>query len=113
MSGDEGFPLPLDQADIEAGCAARVKIDLTDGDFAGNMNAQSGTDKTEIYFIGFFEVKKETLGSGKTLYHLIETAQPDATIEAFYKFATRKDRPMRQVWVEETQTPSDAIINKK
>lgn len=102
-SGDEGFPLPLDQADIEAGCATRIKIELAGGDYASNTDHASGMDKNETYFIGFFEVKKESLEGGKTLYRLTEVSQPEDTAAAFYKHATKKDRPMRELSVEATQ----------
>lgn len=98
-SGDDGFPLPLDAADIEKGCASRIKIELLQGDYGENVEAAGGFDKREIYVIGFFEVKKETLKDGKILYRLTETAVEDSTAQAFYTHATRKDRPMRSLSV--------------
>lgn len=102
-SGENGFPLPLDQADIGAGCATRIKIELAGGDYASNTDHASGLDKKESYFIGFFEVKKESLKNGKTLYRLTEVSQPEETAAAFYKHATKKDRAMRELSIEATQ----------
>ncbi len=109
-SGDDGFPLPLDAADIEAGCAARIKFELLQGEYGENVQAAGGFDKREIYFIGFFEVKKETLKDGKTLYRLTETAVADPTAQAFYTHATKKDRPIRSLSVDAANPAED---NKK
>ncbi len=102
-SGEIGFPLPLNQVDIEAGCATRIKIEPAEGDTGPNVDRAAGFDKTETYFIGFFEVKKEGLEGGKTLYRLTEVSQPEETAAAFYKHATKKDRPMRALSVKDVQ----------
>lgn len=102
-SGEIGFPLPLNQADIEAGCATRIKIELAEGDYGPNVDRAAGLDKTETYFIGFFAVKKEALEGGKTLYRLTEVSQPEETAAAFYKHATKKDRSLRALSVKDVQ----------
>lgn len=102
-SDETGFPLPDNQADIEAGCASRIKIELAGGDYGSNTDHAFGLDKKETYFIGFFEVKKENLEGGKTLYRLTEVSQPEETAAAFYKHATKKDRAMRELSIEATQ----------
>jgi len=106
-SGDSGLPLPLDQSDIEAGCATRIKFEFTEGDYGPNIDAMNGFDKKEVFFVGFFSVKKEALPEGKTLYRLTETSQPEETAKAFYKYATKKDRPYRKLWIEDEETNKD------
>lgn len=102
-SGETGFPLPVGQADIDAGCATRIKIELAEGDYGPNTDHAFGLDKKETYFIGFFEVKKESLEGGKALYRLAEVSQPEETAAAFYKHATKKDRSMRELSIEAAQ----------
>lgn len=101
--GDQGFPLPLSAADIEAGCSTRIKIELANGDYGPNVDFAGGFDKKEIYFIGFFEVKKETLENGKTLYRLTENSVEEPTMLAFYAYARKLDRGIRELSVEEDQ----------
>lgn len=103
QSGETGFPLPEGQADIDAGCATRIKIELAEGDYGPNTDHAFGLDKKETYFIGFFQVKKESLEDGKTLYRLTEVSQPEETAAAFYKYATKKDRSMRELSIEAAQ----------
>lgn len=100
-SGENGFPLPFDQADIESGCVTRIKIELAGGDYGSNTDHASGLDKNETYFIGFFEMKKEALEGGKTLYRLAEVSQPEETAAAFYKHAVQKDRQMRELSMQQ------------
>lgn len=102
-SGEAGFPLPRDQADIEAGCAMRIKVEMIDGDASGNMLRVNGSDKMEIFFVGFFDVKKESLEGGKTLYRLSEVSQPEETAAVFYKHATKKGRTVRQLWTADAK----------
>ncbi len=103
-SGDSGFPLPLDQSDIEAGCATRIKFLFTEGDYGPNIDIMNGDDKREVFFVGFFSVEKEPLPDGKTLYRLTEVPQATETVEAFYKHATKKDRPYRKLWIDDVKT---------
>lgn len=93
-SGSEGLPLPLDAADIEKGCAYRIRFDLDGGDYSGGLNVASGMDKLEMTLMGFFTIEKETLDDGKTLYVLKEVEVPTQTLEVFNKYM-RKERDMR------------------
>ena len=108
-SGERGFPLPLDTKDIEKGCAARIRIEMTFGDGSVNMDQVSSMDQTEIFFAGFFDVTKESLADGKTFYRLKETRPEVQTVQAYYKHATKKDRGLRKIWPDEEPDPAKGL----
>jgi hypothetical protein len=98
LSGETGFPLPENAADIESGCKTRIAIDMIDDGHGGNLSVYRGFDKNEIFFAGFFKVKSEDLSDGKTLYRLSEVREiEEKTAQAFYDYATVKDRPFRKL----------------
>jgi hypothetical protein len=101
-SGETGFPLPENAADIESGCKTRIALDLADDGHGGNLQVYRGFDKNEIFFAGFFAVKAEELPGGKTLYRLTEAREgiEEKTMQAFYAYATVKDRPFRKLEIE-------------
>ncbi len=104
-SGETGFPLPENAADIESGCKTRISIDMVDDGHGGNLRVFTGFDKNEIFFAGFFTVKAEELSGGKTLYRLTEVrdGMEEKTVQAFYAHATVRDRPLRKLEIETSE----------
>jgi len=100
VSGDGGFPLPKDEADIQAGCGARIAFRMDDGDMSPSMQRFSGMDKFEIFVNGFFTVAKSTTANGKTLYTLSEAPVEDATLALFRTYKTVQERPIRPLGME-------------
>lgn len=86
--GEAGFPLPLDEADIEAGCATRVRFDLELIQSVSAFPVAWGDNKAQVFLMGFFSVSKSTLGDGKTLYTLSE--QQDIPFETRLAYDTHK-----------------------
>lgn len=100
-SGETGFPLPENEADIQSGCKTRIRIEMVDDGHGGNLAFIRGFDKNEIFFAGFFTVQANTLPDGKTLYRLIETRDmPQETVQAFYTHAAAGERPYRKLDIE-------------
>lgn len=100
VSGDEGFPLPKNQDDINAGCAYRVAFKFEDGDFSEKMKYFSGIDKFEVFVNGFFDVTKSETASGKTLYTLKENDTGADMLALYRVYKTVPKRLMRKLWVE-------------
>ena len=95
--GAEGFPLPADEKDIEAGCASRIRFDLPNIRDAASIPTLWGDNKLQVFVTGFFSVSKTTLGGGQTLYTLkLEGEVPHETRLAFDKHKT-KEHP--QAWL--------------
>lgn len=103
-SGDRGFPLPLNDADIQNGCATRIKFNLEHGDHTRNFVPYVGMDKLELFFAGFFKVEKSRLEDGKTLYTLSHQVIPVVTQVAFLKHRVIMDREHRPLgFVRQTE----------
>lgn len=106
--GDEGFPLPLDQADIEAGCAARIRFVWLNGQLSSaGLNPVFGDNKVQLVFAGFFNVTKSDAG-GKILYTLIQQEVPFETALAFETHKRVKTRPIADLGTPEKKAEKDA-----
>lgn len=77
--GEAGFPMPRDAADIEAGCAARVRFDLEMIESVSAFPIAWGDNKARVLLRGFFAVSKSAQDGGTTLYTLSE--QQDIPLE--------------------------------
>lgn len=89
--GEAGVPLPLDAADIEAGCATRVRIEHQMIESVSAFHKLWGDNKVQVFLRGFFSVTKSTQDGGKTLYTLTDQDDvPFATRLAFEKYKTVK-----------------------
>lgn len=101
-SDENGFPLPENDTDIQNGCRTRLKFEFIKGDYGSdNIKSTFGYDKNETFFVGFFEIKKETLKSEKILYRLVETSEiKEETIKDYYAYGTLKERRMRKLEVD-------------
>ncbi|MBK6894973.1 MAG: hypothetical protein IPH06_00055 [Alphaproteobacteria bacterium] len=89
--GEAGFPLPLDDADIEAGCATRVRFDLPMIRSVSAFPVAWGDNKAQVFLRGFFDVSKSVLEGSKTLYTLKQQDDvPYETSLAFDKHKTGK-----------------------
>lgn len=86
--GEAGFPMPRDAADIEAGCATRVRFDLEKINSVGAFPVAWGDNKVQVFLKGFFSVSIATRDGGKTLYTL--TDQEDIPFETRLAFDTHK-----------------------
>lgn len=86
--GEAGFPLPLDAADIEAGCATRVRFEHQMIESVSAFPKLWGDNRVQVFLKGFFTVAKSTLGNGKTLYTLSE--QQDIPFETRLAYDTHK-----------------------
>jgi len=86
--GEAGFPLPLDDADIKAGCATRVRFDLPMLESVSAFPVAWGDNKAQVFLRGFFEVSKNALEGGKTLYTLKQ--QDDVPYETRLTFDKHK-----------------------
>ena len=89
--GEAGVPLPLDAADIKAGCATRVRFEHPMIESVSAFHKLWGDNKVQVFLKGFFSVTKSTQEGGKTLYTL--TDQDDVPFEtrlAFEKYRTVK-----------------------
>lgn len=108
-SGETGFPLAENAADIESSCKTRISINMIDDGHGGNLRVFTGFDKNEIFFAGFFAVKAEELSGGKTLYRLTEVqdSMEEKTVQAFYAHATIRDRPLRKLDIDEKENNKD------
>ena len=100
-AGPQGFPLPLDDADIAAGCATRLKLAYVYGDSSPGLEIRKGSNLVELVFTGFFEVTKSEPAPGKTLYTLTQKPMDDATSSAFARFKPTPERPERQLWLDQ------------
>lgn len=86
--GEAGFPLPRDAADIEAGCAARVRFDLEMIESVSAFPVAWGDNKARVLLRGFFAVSKSAQDGGTTLYTLFE--QQDIPLETRAAYDTHK-----------------------
>lgn len=86
--GEAGYPLPRNAADIEAGCAARVRFDLQMIESVSAFPVAWGDNKAQVFFQGFFDVSKSSLEGGKTLYTLKENQ--DIPFETRLAYDTHK-----------------------
>jgi hypothetical protein len=89
--GEAGVPLPLDAADIKAGCATRVRFEHPMIESVSAFHKLWGDNRVQVFLKGFFSVTKSTQEGGKTLYTL--TDQNDIPFEtrlAFEKYKTVK-----------------------
>jgi hypothetical protein len=86
--GDAGFPLPRDAADIEAGCATRVRFDLELIQSVSAFPVAWGDNKAQVFLMGFFSVSKSAQDGGKTLYTLKENQ--DIPFETRLAYDTHK-----------------------
>lgn len=86
--GEAGVPLPLDAADIEAGCATRVRFEHPMIESVSAFHKLWGDNKVQVFLKGFFSVTKSTQDGGKTLYTL--TDQDDVPFETRLAFETYK-----------------------
>lgn len=93
--GEQGYPLPLDKNDIEAGCATRIRFVLLWGDGQPGTFISKDIDRAELFLTGFFEIGKEDLEGGKTLYTLTQKEVPVETDELFFTHKKVKDRKER------------------
>lgn len=99
--GAEGFPLPLDQADIAAGCATRIRFVWLNGQISSaGLNPVFGDNKVQLIFAGFFTVAKSDAG-GKTLYTLTQQEVPFETVLAFETHKRVKTRPIENLGMPE------------
>jgi hypothetical protein len=106
--GEEGFPLPLDQADIEAGCASRIRFVWLNGQISSaGLNPIFGDNKVQLVFAGFFAVAKSDAG-GKTLYTLTQQEVPFETVLAFETHKRVKARPIAELGTPEKKAGKDA-----
>ena len=99
-SGQTGFPLPLNDNDVEKGCKYRIKFNLKNGDYNSNFRPVSGLDKMELFFAGFFTVSKSILPDSKVLYTLTYADIPTETQTPYFKYKIKKDRTFRPLGVE-------------
>jgi hypothetical protein len=86
--GEAGFPLPRDAADIEAGCATRVRFEHQMIESVSAFPKLRSDDKVQVFLKGFFNVSKSTADGGKTLYTLKD--QEDIPFETRLAFDTHK-----------------------
>lgn len=86
--GPAGFPLPLDAADIEAGCATRVRFEHSMIETVSVFDKVWGDNKVQVFLQGFFSVSKSMQDDGKTLYTL--TNQEDIPYETRLAFDKHK-----------------------
>lgn len=86
--GETGFPLPLDEADIEAGCATRVRFEHQLIESVSAFPVAWGDNKVQVSLKGFFTVSKSAQDGGKTLYTL--TDQEDIPLETRLAYDTHK-----------------------
>lgn len=86
--GEMGAPLPLDAADIEAGCATRVQFEHQMIESVSAFHKLWGDNKVQVFLKGFFSVTKSTHEGGKTLYTL--TDQEDVPFETRLTFEKYK-----------------------
>lgn len=95
--GEKGFPLPLDQADISAGCASRIRFVQLKGDRTSpGMDIMHGDNKTLLQISSFFEVGKSQV-DGKTLYTLTQQDVPFETVLLFDTHKRIKSRPIPEL----------------
>jgi len=99
--GEKGFPLPLNDADINAGCKTRIRLALTDGDASPDIIIFRGDNKAEIVLSSFFEVAKKSLDGAKTLYILTQKTMPEETADIFVKFKRNKNRDVRKLSLDQ------------
>ena len=106
-SGEDGFPLPVDETDVNGGCANRIKLVLDEGDFSPNITKVAGFDKLQIFFAGFFKITKEQLENGKTLFTLTQQELSQETTKAFFKHKIRTHHDLRPLGIKKdvTQPP--------
>lgn len=95
--GAAGYPLPVDDRDINAGCKKRLRLELTDGDVSPNISILKGNNKVEIILSDFFKISKRDLDGGKALYVLTQQEIAEETFSAFAKFKRKVDREDRKL----------------
>lgn len=86
--GEAGFPLPRDAADIEAGCATRVRFEHQMINSVSAFPVAWGDNRAQVFLTGFFTVSKSTQEGGKTLYTLAD--QEDIPFETRLAYNTHK-----------------------
>lgn len=86
--GEAGFPLPRDAADIEAGCATRIRFEHQMINSVSAFPVAWGDNKAQVFLIGFFSVSKSAQDGGTTLYTL--TDQEDIPFETRLAYNTHK-----------------------
>ena len=95
--GEKGFPLPRNNDDIARGCDTRIRFKLTWGDSSPGFMFFPGRNKVELVFSTFFDVSRETLEEGKTLYVLTQKDVQEETRLIFDKYVRDDTRALRQV----------------
>lgn len=106
--GDKGLPLPLDAADIKAGCATHIRFRLLAGEESdANLNITWGDNKLQWMIASFFTIEKSTLDDGTTLYTLAEQDIAYDTKKAFNTYKRVQERPLPVLTLGKTP-PSDA-----
>lgn len=86
--GEDGFPLPLNADDIEAGCATRIRFESRMLTGSAHIPKLWGDNKVQLFVADFFTVSKSTLANGKTLYTL--TQNEDVSLETRAAYDTHK-----------------------
>ena len=99
--GEKGLPLPLDAADIKAGCATHIRFRLLVGEESNaNLDIGWGQNKLMWAMASFFAIEKSTLDDGKTLYTLVEQDTPLETKLVFDRYKRVKERPIPVLTLE-------------
>jgi len=95
--GPKGYPLPTNEQDIAHGCSTRIRFELIWGDATPSFQFFPGRNKVELVYADFFEVSKQDLGDGKTLYVLTQKQMPEDVTTVFNTYVRKDDRPRRPV----------------
>ncbi|MBK9584832.1 MAG: hypothetical protein KA176_04625 [Alphaproteobacteria bacterium] len=104
--GDKGLPLPLDAADIEAGCATHIRFRLLAGEESdANLNITWGDNKLQWLMASFFKIEKTALDDGEILYTLVEQDIPVETRSAFNTYKRVQERPLPILTLGTAQPP--------